>query len=217
MARARRLPMTELAPYLVAAPHPRSPRWRELAQAPWPLDWSTLFGNDRPVEIEVGFGKGMFLVQAARARPTVNFLGIEIERPYVLLTAARLSKQQIPNVRLVCTDARWLLGGAPADSVHAVHIYFPDPWWKKRHQKRKLLTAEFAGQCGRVLMPGGALYFVTDVPEYFNETCELLARQKLLRRAEELGAPAGDEAGMTHFERKYRTEGRAIHRARFVK
>lgn len=217
MARACRSPMEQIAPYLVAVAHPRSPRWRELAQAPLPLDWPALFGNDRPVEIEVGFGKGMFLVNAARAQPDINFLGIEIERPYVLLTATRLAKEQIKNVRLACTDARWLLGGVAANSVQALHIYFPDPWRKKRHHKRKLMTSEFAAQCGRVLMPGGALHFVTDVAAYFDETCAMLARQEVLKRVDEIGPVTATEASLTHFEQKYRSAGRAIHRTRFIK
>jgi len=218
LARVRRWPIEALAPYLVEAPHPRSPRWRALMQTPRPLDWPTLFGNQRPVEIEVGFGKGRFLVHAGSARPEVNFLGIEIERPYVLLTAARLAKERVGNVRLACTDARWLLKECVAGaSVQALHVYFPDPWWKHRHQKRKLLTPEFAMQCARVLVPGGKLHFVTDVSAYFDETCALLAQQNLLKRVDQIGNATGGDALLTHFERKYRAEGRAIHRARFVK
>src|SRR5206468_659409 len=78
----------------------------------------------------------------------------------------------VANVRLACTDARWLLKQCVAsDSVQALHIYFPDPWWKQRHQKRKLFTTEFALECGRVLVPGGILHFATDVEEYFEQTC----------------------------------------------
>ena len=218
MARPRRVSMEALAPYLLDVPHPRSPRWRELAQTSQPLNWPALFGGDRPVEIEVGFGKGMFLLNAAQARPEVNFLGIEIERKYVLLTAARLAKHGIANVRLACTDARWLLKECvAAGSVQALHVYFPDPWWKHRHRKRKLFTAEFAAACARVLLPGGSLYFVTDVEPYFEDTCTMVARQNLLRRAADAPTAPASSAFLTHFERKYRAEGRTIHQARFVK
>ena len=215
MARSSRLPPEALQPYLVDVPHPRSPNWRDLAKTPRPIAWPTLFGNARPVEIEVGFGKGMFLLNAGAARPDTNFLGIEIERKYVFLTASRLVKHTIANVRLACTDARWLLKECVgADSVHAVHVYFPDPWWKQRHQKRKLFTADFAAQCTRVLVPGGTLHFVSDVAEYFEETCAMLAEQNLLRRAPSLPDAA---AFLTNFERKYRQEGRLIYRALWVK
>lgn len=214
MPRPRRVPPEALQPFLIDLPHPRSPSWREQSKLPGKLIWTSLFGNDHPVEIEVGFGKGMFLGSAGQARPGVNFLGIEIERKYVLLTAARLAKQGVKNVRLACTDARWLLRECvPADSVQALHVYFPDPWWKHRHQKRKLFTAEFAAQCARVLVAGGALHFVTDVAAYFDETCGMVAQQNVLRRLEE--EPSAEF--LTNFERKYRKEGRPIHRTRFVK
>src|SRR5205085_8759397 len=140
------------------------------------------FGNDNPVEIEVGFGKGLFLVTAAQACPTVNFLGIEVVRKYQLFTATRVAKRNLTNVRLAKADARTFLRDCvtPA-SVQAVHVYFPDPWWKKRHFKRRVFTAEFAAQCARVLVPGGRLYVVTDVAEYFQVIGELLAGHTRLR------------------------------------
>ena len=101
-----------------------------------------------------------------------------------------------------------------AESVQALHIYFPDPWWKQRHQKRKLFTAEFAAQCARVLAAGGTLHFVSDVVDYFEETCAMLAEQNLLRRAP---PPPGTAEFMTNFERKYCQEGRLIHRALWLK
>jgi len=215
VARSSRLPPDALQPYLLDVPHPRSPRWRELSSQPWPINWKALFGNDHPVEIEVGFGKGMFLMNAGATWPGANFLGIEIERKYVMLTAGRLAKRHIANVRLACTDARWLLKEcAAAESVQAVHVYFPDPWWKQRHQKRKLFTADFAGQCARVLVAGGTLHFVSDVEEYFEATCAILAEQRVLRRM-----PSAPEAAgfSTSFERKYLKEGRTIYRAAWVK
>lgn len=215
MARPSRLPAEALAPLLVPAPHPRSPAWRVESQTPLRLEWPTLFGNANPVEIEVGFGKGMFLQSSAQARPNTNFLGIEIERTYVMLTAARLVKRSIANVRLVCTDARWLFKECvAAETVQAVHVYFPDPWWKQRHQKRKLLTPEFTEQCARVLTPGGVLHFVSDVEEYFLQSCAIIEGQGLLKR--EAAAPAAEDF-LTNFERKYRLEGRPIYRTRFQK
>ncbi len=218
MSRPRRLPAEAIQPYLVDFPHPRSAAWRELSQHPRPFVWSQLFGNDRPVEIEVGFGKGMFLLDAGRTRSDVNFFGVEIERKYVLFTAARLAKHGIANVRLACTDARWLFKECiAANSVRAIHVYFPDPWWKHRHQKRKLFSAEFGAHCARVLAAGGVLHFASDVREYFEETCTMLAEQNLLRRLPGNGRAAADQEFLTNFERKYRQEGRTIYRAQFAK
>ena len=220
MARPRRLSADQLQPYLLDVPHPRTPPdllRRQLAEGPSAsLDWAQLFANANSVEIEVGFGKGLFLLNECRRRPATNFLGIEIERKYVLLTASRLAGRQTANVRLACTDAHWLLRErVAAGSVAALHVYFPDPWWKKRHRKRCLLTAEFAQQCLRVLSPSGRLHFVSDVAEYFAETQEMLAQLTSLHSLpwpEPLDAQ-DDLDYLTNFERKYRKEGRPIHRA----
>ena len=216
MGASRRLPLEALAPYLLDVPHPgvlppASPR---LAQAP-PIDWRILFGNEHPVEIEVGFGKGLFLLTQGAARPDTNFVGIEIERKYTLLTATRIAKRGLANIKLACTDARWFLKERVAEaSVAALHVYFPDPWWKTRHRKRKLFTRDFAEQCVRVLLPGGRLHFITDVEDYFGVTLEML---KTLAALRPLPAPARSEEGLTNFERKYRQEGRAIYRAVYEK
>lgn len=212
MRASRRLPLETLAPYLLDVPNPRGlpPRSPALAPKP-PLDWRSVFGNDNSVEIEIGFGKGLFLVSQGAAQPATNFLGIEIERKYVLFTASRITKRQLGNVRVACTDARWFLKERVADaSVAALHVYFPDPWWKTRHRKRKLFTREFAEQCARVLMIGGKLHFITDVEAYFAESLEML---KGVAHLQALPPPPIDAEGRTNFERKYRLEGRAIHRA----
>src|SRR5262249_8992936 len=146
-------------------------------------DFSTVFGNDHPVEMEVGFGKGLFLVTASAARPEINFLGVEVERKYVLFTATRLAKRHRTNVRLVCGDARRVLPGfLPDGCVQAVHVYFPDPWWKNRHRKRRLFTEEFAAQAARVLRRGGHLHLVSDVEDYFQIMTGLLEHQPDLQR-----------------------------------
>lgn len=211
MRAMRRLPLEALKPYLLDVPHPGHvpPDSPLLAAAPH-LDWQRIFGDDRPVEIEIGCGKGMFLAAAALERPDTNFLGIEIERKYALVTATRIARRSLSNARIACTDARWLLGERlPGASVAALHIYFPDPWWKNRHRKRKLMTLDFARVCVRVLQPGGRLHFVTDVADYFAATERMLA--EIAELAAEEPKPAGEV--MTNFERKYRLEGRPIYRA----
>jgi tRNA (guanine-N7-)-methyltransferase len=210
----RRLPIEALQAYLLDVPNPGKlpPDSPRLAPAP-PLDWHSLFGNNHPVEIEVGFGKGLFLVNQGQTRPDTNFLGIEIERKYTLLTATRLARRHLTNAKLACTDARWFLKEriAPA-SVSALHIYFPDPWWKTRHRKRKLFTRDFAEQAARALRLGGRLIFATDVADYFAGTIEMLAGVPELRA---LPTPPCDVEYLTNFERKYRLEGRSIYRAQY--
>jgi tRNA (guanine-N7-)-methyltransferase len=220
LARPRRLPIEQLRRFLLDVPHPRTPPevfQRQVAAMPaGPLAWRDLFGNEHPVEIEVGFGKGLFLLNAAGRRPDTNFLGIEIERKYVLLTAARLARLSLANVRLACTDALWLLRERVAPgSVAAIHVYFPDPWWKQRHHKRRLFTTEFADACARAIVLGGRLYFASDVAEYFGQTNSLLQQVGLWQAREwpQRAEALDEEDYLTNFERKYRKEGRAVYRA----
>jgi tRNA (guanine-N7-)-methyltransferase len=173
-----------------------------------------------PVEIEVGSGKGLFLVTVGLARPDTNFLGIEIERKYALYTATRLAKRGLGNVRVACADARRFLSErVPGASVQAVHVYFPDPWWKTRHRKRRLFTAEFVEQCARVLQFGGCMHVATDVADYFGVMLELLRGRPELAEMPppEAAAPRHDLDYLTNFERKYRQADKAIHRALFRK
>ena len=206
MRRARRLPLQELAPYLLTAPDP-----------PRPVSWPEVFGNDHPVEIEVGCGKGLFLLTAARACPQTNFLGIEIVRKYQLYTATRMAKRGLKNVRVACADARQFLHDCASSSVQAIHVYFPDPWWKKRHLKRRLFTPEFVERGARVLRPGGRLHVVTDVEPYFRVISELLSSQAQLvpLPPPDSNQPTHDLDYLTNFERKFRKEGRAIYRGMY--
>jgi tRNA (guanine-N7-)-methyltransferase len=211
--RSPRLPLQDLQPYLIDLPAPEDP-----TAAPCRLDWQALFGNDRPVELEVGFGKGLFLLNAALACPQVNFAGVEIDRKYVLFTATRMAKRRLANVRLARADARvFLRERVPAASLQAVHVYFPDPWWKKRHHKRRVFTEDFARQCARVLAPGGLLHVATDVEEYFQIITDLLATVAELRvlPPPDVHDPKHDLDYLTNFERKARKEGAVIHRARY--
>lgn len=211
MRRARRLPLEELAPYLWETPKVRPGESLPPAE---PIDWPQVFGNDHPVEIEVGFGKGLFLLNAAMACPGVNFFGVEIMRKYQLFTATRMARRKLTNVRLAAADARYFLREhvRPA-SVQAVHVYFPDPWWKKRHHKRRVFTDDFVASCVRILKPGGLFHLATDVAEYFGMMMELCAARPEL---EALPRPASDE-DQTNFERKARLKGTKSNRAIYRK
>jgi tRNA (guanine-N7-)-methyltransferase len=197
--------LTELSPYLLS-PLPEGQQF----------DWSDAFGNHHPTEIEVGFGKGLFLLENAIARKESNFVGIEISRKYQLFTATRIAKRKLANVRLAKADARsFLADHVRAGSVAAIHAYFPDPWWKKRHLKRRLFTPEFVGQCQRVLCPGGSLQIATDVQEYFDMICNLVQSCTTLGPATDGPRPESDDRGKTNFERKFRLQDRPIFRCAF--
>jgi tRNA (guanine-N7-)-methyltransferase len=206
LRRLKRLPLELLQPYLLPLPQPGHN-----------FDWSAVFGNAQPVELEIGFGKGAFLVAAAQAHRDVNYLGIEIERALVWYVASRLAKRGLTHVRLIHGDARTVLPQhVPPDSLQAIHIYFPDPWWKRRHRKRRLVTREFVASCARALAPQGRIRLATDVEEYFQEI------QKLFRAADTLAEvpPATQHPWpdvVTNFQRKALEQGRSVWRAEYVK
>jgi tRNA (guanine-N7-)-methyltransferase len=207
----RRLSPDELAPYVWEPPRAVPP-----PPPTAPINWRALFGNDHAVEIEVGFGKGLFLLTSSTARPDVNFFGIEIVRKYQLYAATRIAVRKLPNVKTCSGDAKVVLRDHVAPgSVAAVHVYFPDPWWKKRHKKRLLFTPEFAELAHRVLVPGGKLHFVTDVEDYFAMVSGLLAAVPGFRPlpSPEPTDPRHDMDYLTNFERKFRKEGRPIYRS----
>lgn len=183
-----------------------------------PGAWQALAGAGRPVELEVGSGKGLFLANRASAVPGHAIVGIELSRKYARRAAERVAKRGLANVRVVRGDARLLLGRfVPPASLSALHIYFPDPWWKARHKKRRVFTAAFVADAERVLGPGGCFQMATDVEEYFGVMQTLMAaHRRFVPQA--LPAPSDPEHDLdylTNFERKYRLEGRPIWRASY--
>lgn len=189
--------------------------WDEL---PRPWQTAALFSHDGPLEIEVGSGKGMFLVGAAQQRPETNFLGIEIAQKYAAFSAARLARSGLPNACVVSGDAgRVFAELLPPGSAAGVHVYFPDPWWKARHKKRRVMNELFVKQIERVLMPGGTLHFWTDVEEYFHTTLAILAAETRLRGPIAVAERAAehDLDYRTNFERRVRQAGNPVYRAEF--
>jgi tRNA (guanine-N7-)-methyltransferase len=223
----RRLSPEELAPYQWQMPaatgrHERRPEIEPGIHAPRaprePINWTAIFGNANPVEIEVGMGKGLFLLTSALARPDTNFFGIEIVRKYQLYATTRFAIRQLPNVKTVCADARWVFRQfVPPGSVAAVHVYFPDPWWKARHKKRRVFTPGFAADTARVLRVGGQLLIATDVEEYFGVMTGIVRAMPVFRELHaEKKTGSVEEAGFeTNFERKARQKGTPVWRAAF--
>src|SRR5262249_29256029 len=143
-----------------------------------------------------------------------------IVRKYQLFTATRLAKRGLTNVRVACGDARLFLAHCvgPA-SLSALHIYFPDPWWKKRHHKRRLFSADFVTDCSRALRQGGLFHVATDVPDYAALIAPLLDDAQSLVRVPppEEHLPGHDMDYLTNFERKFRKQGKPIHRFQYRK
>jgi len=194
--------------------------YRELPNIPKPFQAEVIFGRSAPLEVEVGSGKGLFLRRAAAGTPDVDFVGLEIAQKYARFSAAGLAKLCVRNAIVIHGDAQlffaeWLL----PESVQAVHVYFPDPWWKKRHKKRRVLNETFLKNVQRALRPEGRLHFWTDVAEYFQTTIELLKNTtSLLGPFPVPERPAENDMDFrTHFERRVRLQGGTIYRAEFVK
>ena len=215
MRKTKRLSREALTPYMLDVPG----EWTMAGQPLAPIPWIDIFPKDQPVEVEVGFGKGLFLTTSGVARPETNFFGIEIVRKYQLYATERIALRDLPNVRTCCADAKRILHEVIApESVAVVHVFFPDPWWKNKHKKRLLFTDEFAQLVLRVLKPAGVLHFVTDVGDYFGMVTELLSAVpafKLLEPPAE-NTPEHDMDYLTNFERKFRREGRPIYRSRYA-
>ncbi len=189
-----------------------------VAQVPVPWDGRALFARPAPLEIEVGSGKGMFMVTASGERPQHNFLGCEIARNYARLTAARLARAGRTNAVMLQGDALHLFHEILPDAcAAAVHVYFPDPWWKKRHRKRRVMKPEFLADIARVLEPAASLHFWTDVQEYFVTTLAMIAEvTDLLGPFEVAQRPADNDFDFrTHFERRMRLHDQPVFRAEF--
>jgi tRNA (guanine-N7-)-methyltransferase len=180
---------------------------------PRPIHWSELFGNTNPVEMEIGMGKGTFLVEQAKARPETNFFGIEYANWFWKYASDRIRRANCPNARTARAEASYFVNEFVADaSLSVMHIYFPDPWPKKRHHKRRLIQPPFMQQIIRVLVPGGRLQLVTDHLDYFQQMEQVVGASgmKVVDYNRPGSAAEGEFVG-TNFERKYRREGRPFY------
>lgn len=179
-----------------------------------PLNFGELFGNDHPVVMEIGSGKGRFLIASAIEQPDRNFVGIEKSLHYYRLIRDRVSKRGLPNVLLINYDAFPVLQKMLHDnSISEIHIYFPDPWPRKKEQKRRIIRPDALAEMRRVLEPGGSGIYVTDHREYFEAAAPLIA--EVFRS--ETRIPGPEDPPRTNYEAKYRAQGREIYEVRFWK
>lgn len=187
------------------------------APRPW-LDlkgWFGPLGHERPLELEIGSGKGTFLLNQAKLTPEVNYIGIEWARQYWLYAADRCRRHGLENVRVVRAEAgAFVRSYVPEKCLRQVHVYFPDPWPKKRHNKRRLIQADFLKELWRVLEDGGMVRLATDHSDYFEwmvtEAAQVADWFERLPFESPQSAGQGELVG-TNFERKYRREGRPFH------
>ena len=180
----------------------------------------TLFEQTADLEIEVGSGKGLFMLNESGKVPERNFLGNEVAKKYCRFAAYRLAKNERKNARMISGDGlKMFREFLPDQCAVAVHVYFPDPWWKERHRPRRVIQPGFVKDIQRVLVPGGIIHFWTDVEQYFDETVGLLAEHSGLSEPVHVPEPPSehDMDYRTHFERRMRKGEHDVFRAQFHK
>jgi len=170
---------------------------------PEPVDLAQVFGRKAPQIVEIGFGMGQATAQIAQARPDDDFVGIEVHAPGVGGLCKLIEEGGITNLRIVQHDAVEVLRDMiPEASLAGVHIYFPDPWPKKRHHKRRLVQGPFVKLIASRLAPGGYLHCATDWEEYAQQMLEVLSAEPLLANTAEGFAPKPDYRPLTKFENR---------------
>ncbi len=176
------------------------------------LDLPELFGNDNRVVLEIGSGKGRFLLSTAAEQRDVNFIGIEKSLHYHRVIRDRMLKRGLTNIRLINHDAFLVMRDmlAPA-SIDEIHVYFPDPWPRKREQKRRIIRPEVLTEMRRVLVPGGSGIYVTDHRDYFEAAAPVVG--EFFRSERRI--PTENDPPRTNYEAKFREEGRPIFEVRF--
>lgn len=194
---------------------PLKPYFQVLEDIGDSLDWTEFFGNDNPVELDIGCGRGLYIFNAAINNPNVNYLGLEIDYREGRRTAKKFQKREMPNARVIGGDCNVFLSKMiERNSVDAAHVYFPDPWWKKRHHKRRLFTPEFCDLLASVVKPEGHVHSWSDVIEYFEIIEEQMNEHPSFetQEAPTQRDPEHDMDYQTSFERKKRKLGLPIYR-----
>jgi tRNA (guanine-N7-)-methyltransferase len=174
-----------------------------LPYAKAPLDFAQAFGRSAPVILEIGFGMGDTTAHIARAMPEKDFIGVEVHTPGVGSLLKQIGEQDIANLRLLQHDAVEVLTHMiPPASLAGVHVFFPDPWHKARHNKRRLIQGPFVKLLAGRLAPGGYLHCATDWQEYAEQMLEVLEAEPSLENTAEAYAPQPSYRPLTKFENR---------------
>jgi tRNA (guanine-N7-)-methyltransferase len=193
----------------------------ELNQFEEKINWEKLYPSKGPVIIEIGSGRGRFIIKSAEENPDKNFLGIEKSLKYSRVLNKCAEKVCLTNLRLLNAEAGYFVSKyIPFDSVSEYHIYFPDPWPKKRHNKRRLINPAFLKAITLSLKPGGCIYYATDFKNYFDQMVEVSRACEGIEETlyQEINPADEDpEAALTNYERKYLIQGRLIYKASYEK
>ncbi|TFW32551.1 tRNA (guanosine(46)-N7)-methyltransferase TrmB [Massilia horti] len=182
------------------------------------LDMAQAFGRTAPVVLEIGFGMGDTTAHIARTMPDKDFLGVEVHTPGVGSLLKQIGEQGIGNLRLIQHDAVEVLRDMIADgSLAGVHVFFPDPWHKARHNKRRLIQPEFVKQLCQKLAPGGYIHLATDWEDYAVQMLEVLSAEPALQNTADGYAPQPAYRPLTKFENRGLKLGHGVWDLVFVK
>lgn len=182
------------------------------------LNYTEIFNNNNPVTLEIGFGMGHSTAALAEQRPGMNYLGLEVHRPGVGKLLGEIKKRGLSNIFIIEHDAIEVLETMiPDSSLEAFHIFFPDPWPKKKHHKRRLIQRPRTDLLAQKLAPGGYLYFATDIEDYAHQALEELSATAGIKNRYEGFAPHQEWRPRTKFEQKGIDAGREIFEIIFEK
>jgi tRNA (guanine-N7-)-methyltransferase len=177
------------------------------------LDLACLFSRIQPLEVELGSGDGSFLAQHARAHPEHNFVGVERLLGRLRKIDRKGLRERLTNLRLLRIEAGYFLEYLlPSGSVHGLHVYFPDPWPKRKHHRHRLVNPRFAELVWKALEPEGSIYFRTDNTEYFAQITKVFQENPLFQARE---TPPGLASIPTDFEREFHARGIATFSAAY--
>jgi tRNA (guanine-N7-)-methyltransferase len=183
-----------------------------------PLDFPRIFGNEHPVTLEIGFGMGAATALIAGENPGRNYLGVEVHRPGIGRLLWEIESRGLANIRIIEADAADVLEQMiPDGSLEAFHIFFPDPWPKKRHHKRRLITRPFTALLAEKLRPGGYVYMVTDWADYGDWALAELSATEGLRNVYGGFAPGQAWRPRTRFEQKGLEKNHEVRELYFIK
>ncbi|AYE48903.1 tRNA (guanosine(46)-N7)-methyltransferase TrmB [Priestia megaterium] len=177
-------------------------------------NWKEVFGSENPLHIEVGTGKGQFLVGMAKQNPHINYIGIEMYESVILSALERLIEEELPNLKLLNVDANQLSEFFAKNDVDRVYLNFSDPWPKKRHAKRRLTYKTFLSMYENLLVDGGEIHFKTDNQGLFEYSLTSFSEYGLLLKYISLDLHKSDFEGnvMTEYEEKFSQKGSRIYR-----
>ncbi|MGM0843881.1 MAG: tRNA (guanosine(46)-N7)-methyltransferase TrmB [Bacillota bacterium] len=194
--------LNEYPQYVIAQPEEQKGKWNEV------------FGNNNPLHIEVGTGKGQFVTEMAKANPDINYIGIELYESIIVTALDRIIEADIPNVKLMNVDARNLKEYFEKNDVDRVYLNFSDPWPKNRHEKRRLTFKDFLKLYEELLIEEGEIHFKTDNQGLFEYSLKSFSEYGLLLNYLSLDLHKSDYEGniMTEYEEKFSSLGQRIYR-----